>query len=60
LRQSEIERAVRKPTANLDAYDLYLRALAQSYHYTDEGLAEAVSIPRQPCSEYKAVPLKLG
>ena len=47
LRQSEIERAVRKPTANLDAYDLYLRALAQSYHYTDEGLAEAVSFARQ-------------
>jgi len=29
LRQSEIERASRKPTANLTAYDLYLRALAQ-------------------------------
>ena len=28
LRQSEIERAARKPTASLDAYDLYLRALA--------------------------------
>jgi hypothetical protein len=28
LRQSEIERASRKPTAILDAYDLYLRALA--------------------------------
>jgi adenylate cyclase len=47
LRQSEIERAVRKSTANLDAYDLYLRALAQSYRYTDEGLAEAVSLARQ-------------
>src|SRR6516162_6789261 len=29
LRQSEIERATRKPAANLTAYDLYLRALAQ-------------------------------
>jgi adenylate cyclase len=29
LLQSEIERAVRKPTENLAAYDLYLRALAQ-------------------------------
>src|SRR6266702_130481 len=29
LRQSEIERASRKPTASLGAYDLYLRALAQ-------------------------------
>jgi len=28
LRQSEIERASRKPTAGLTAYDLYLRALA--------------------------------
>jgi len=47
LRQSEIERASRKPTANLTAYDLYLRALAQSYRYTDEGLAEAVVLARQ-------------
>ena len=28
LRQSEIERVTRKPTENLDAYDLYLRARA--------------------------------
>ena len=34
LRQSEIERASRKPAANLTAYDLYLRALAQSYRLT--------------------------
>jgi TolB-like protein/class 3 adenylate cyclase len=27
LRQSEIERAIRKPTESLDAYDLYLRAI---------------------------------
>jgi TolB-like protein/class 3 adenylate cyclase len=47
LRQSEIERASRKPTANLTAYDLYLRALAQSGRYTDEGLAEAVVLARQ-------------
>jgi adenylate cyclase len=47
LRQSEIERASRKPTANLSAYDLYLRALAQSYRYTEEGLAEAVVLLRQ-------------
>jgi TolB-like protein/class 3 adenylate cyclase len=47
LRQSEIERASRKPTANLTAYDLYLRALAQSYRYTEEGLAEAVALARQ-------------
>jgi TolB-like protein/class 3 adenylate cyclase/Flp pilus assembly protein TadD len=47
LRQSEIERASRKPTANLTAYDLYLRALAQSYRFTDEGFAQAVVLARQ-------------
>jgi adenylate cyclase len=47
LRQSEIERASRKPTANLTAYDLYLRALAQYYRYTDEGVAEAVVLARR-------------
>jgi TolB-like protein/class 3 adenylate cyclase len=47
LRQSEIERASRKPAANLTAYDLYLRALAQSYRYTEEGLADAVVLARQ-------------
>jgi adenylate cyclase len=47
LRQSEIDRASRKPTANLTAHDLYLRALAQSYRYTEEGLAEAVALAQQ-------------
>jgi TolB-like protein/class 3 adenylate cyclase len=47
LRQSEIERASRKPAANLTAYDLYLRALAQSSRYTEEGVAEAVVLARQ-------------
>src|SRR6516164_6628998 len=47
LRQSEIDRAARKPTANLDAYDLYLRALAQSYRFTEEGFAEAIVLARQ-------------
>ena len=47
LRQSEIERAVRKPTERLGAYDLYLRALAQSYRHTEEGFAEAVGLLRQ-------------
>jgi tetratricopeptide (TPR) repeat protein len=44
---SEIERASRKPTANLTGYDLYLRALARSYRHTKEGLAEAVFLARQ-------------
>jgi tetratricopeptide (TPR) repeat protein len=42
LRLSEIERASRKSTASLDAYDLYLRALAQMYRYTEESVGEAV------------------
>jgi adenylate cyclase len=44
LRQSEIERSIRKPTENLDAYDLYLRALAQFYRYSEESLREAVAL----------------
>jgi adenylate cyclase len=47
LRQSEMERAARKPTESLDAYDLYLRALAHSYRYSEEGLGEAVVLLRQ-------------
>jgi TolB-like protein/class 3 adenylate cyclase/Flp pilus assembly protein TadD len=47
LRQSEIDRAGRKPTANLTAYDLYLRALAHSYRFTEEGFAEAVALASQ-------------
>jgi TolB-like protein/Flp pilus assembly protein TadD len=47
LRQSEIERASRKPAANLTAYDLYLRALAQSYRFTEEGFAEAILLARR-------------
>jgi TolB-like protein len=47
LRQSEIERASRKPTVNLTAYDLFLRALTRSYRFTEEGFAEAVVLARQ-------------
>jgi adenylate cyclase len=47
LRLSEIERAARKPTERLDAYDLYLRALAQSYRYTEKGSAEAIVLLQQ-------------
>ena len=44
LRQSEIDRAVRKPTKSLDAYDLYLRARALVYKLTREALAEALDL----------------
>jgi adenylate cyclase len=37
LEQAEIERAKRKPTESLDAYDLYLRGIASIYQYTKEG-----------------------
>ena len=47
LRFAEIARATRKPTENLDAYDLYLRALAQVYRRNPEGLAKAVSLLQQ-------------
>ncbi|HEX9536399.1 MAG TPA: adenylate/guanylate cyclase domain-containing protein, partial [Stellaceae bacterium] len=42
IRSSEIERAIRKPTDSLDAWDLYLRALALRHKYTDESMREAI------------------
>jgi adenylate cyclase len=47
LRLAEIERAQRKPTDNLDAYDLYLRALPCINAYTREGFAEAEVLLRK-------------
>jgi adenylate cyclase len=44
LRQSEIERAARKPTERLDAYDLYLQALAQFHRYTEEDVRQAIAL----------------
>jgi adenylate cyclase len=44
LHQSEIERATRKPTESLDAWDLYLRALALRYQYTEESMREAIAL----------------
>jgi TolB-like protein/class 3 adenylate cyclase/Flp pilus assembly protein TadD len=44
LRQSEIERARRKPTESLDAYELYLRALALRDIHTDESVQEAIAL----------------
>jgi adenylate cyclase len=41
LRYAEIERALNKPTSNLDAYDLYLRALYHHEQYTMASLQEA-------------------
>ena len=44
LEQAEIERAKRKPTENLDAYDLYLRGLACMRHLTRESVREALRL----------------
>jgi TolB-like protein len=44
LRLAEIDRASRKPTGSLEAYDLFLRALAQEYKRTRDSLAEAVRL----------------
>jgi TolB-like protein/class 3 adenylate cyclase len=44
LRQSEIERVSRKPTNSLDAYDLYLRAVALRDQHTDESVHDAIAL----------------
>jgi TolB-like protein/Tfp pilus assembly protein PilF len=44
LQQAEIARARRKPTESLDAYDLFLRGLANFYKWTREGNDEALSL----------------
>ena len=43
LEQAEIERAKRKPTENLDAYDYYLRGIANVHLWTREGNEEAIA-----------------
>lgn len=44
LRLAEVERAGRKPTHSLDAYDFYLRAQAQAYKRTRQSLAESIRL----------------
>jgi TolB-like protein/Tfp pilus assembly protein PilF len=43
LEQAEIERAKRKPTGSLDAYDYYLRGLSAVHQWTREANSEALS-----------------
>jgi TolB-like protein/class 3 adenylate cyclase len=45
-RLAEIARAARKPTSSLDAYDLYLRALAQVHQWSAKSLREAIRLLR--------------
>ena len=47
LRLAEIERAARKPPQSLDAYDLYLRALAQFHKSTAESFRETIRLLRE-------------
>jgi TolB-like protein len=42
LEQAEIERAKRKPTESLDAYDYFLRGMASFYRRTNEANSEAL------------------
>jgi TolB-like protein len=44
MEQAEIERAGRKPTANLDAYDYYLQGLAKVYQATKNANGDALSL----------------
>jgi TolB-like protein/class 3 adenylate cyclase len=46
LERAEIERAQRKPTESLKAYDYYLRALATFYKYTSETCIEALELTK--------------
>jgi TolB-like protein/class 3 adenylate cyclase len=51
LEQAEIERARRKPTESLDAYDFFLRGLANTYKWTRDANEEALRL------YYKAIEL---
>jgi tetratricopeptide (TPR) repeat protein len=60
LRGAEIERARRKPTESLDAYDLYLRALPHVYTVTPEGVREALRLLDQALVLDPDYPVALG
>ena len=44
VEQAEIERIKRKPTEKLDAYDLYLQALAELYRLSKASISEALRL----------------
>jgi TolB-like protein len=44
LEQAEIDRAKRKPTENLDAYDLYLRGLSTIRRFSSEAIRESLHL----------------
>src|SRR6266446_3376768 len=47
LQAAEMRRSAARPTTDLTAYDLYLRALAAFYPITQEGLVEALRLLEQ-------------
>jgi TolB-like protein/Tfp pilus assembly protein PilF len=47
LEHAEIERAKRKPTDSLDAYDYYLRGMGSVYQWTEESITEALRLFHQ-------------
>ena len=47
LEQAEIERARRKPTESLDAYDYFLRGMGLSYPHDAESVSEALRLFNQ-------------
>jgi adenylate cyclase len=47
LEQAEIQRAMRKPTERLDAYDCFLRAMAEYHTFTKDSLLEARRLYRR-------------
>ncbi len=44
VRDAEIRRATRRPTTNIDAYDLYLKAVALVDTYEKQSMFEAISL----------------
>jgi adenylate cyclase len=50
LRRSEIARANRGHIGNLDAYDLYLRALGRFHQQTEQSVSEAITLLRRALS----------
>ena len=44
VRDAEIRRAARRPTTNIDAYDLYLKAVALVDTYEKESMSEALTL----------------
>jgi adenylate cyclase len=57
LERAEMERAQRKPTENLQAYDYYLRAQFSLYQNTREGNAEALRLSKIAISLDPSFPL---